>query len=206
MAEEKRRIEGFWAWFGTHEPEFSRLGTPDEPFWKLALKQLKKVDEHFWFELSRERHPAREFIVTAEGYISSFQMAEKLIRLAPKVEGWVFIALKPPQGFQFTTTYEGTLFDPRQMWFLPLQSESRPGDLGLRIAVSGLDGMDKRKVHNAVLVILDTALGERSAALDIKHTELTELPTDPASLDYMELPELTDYISWRKKRLASPSV
>lgn len=205
MASEERRIEEFWAWFGTHELEFSRLGTPDEPFWELALKQLKKVDEHFWFELSRDRHPAREFIVTAEGHISSFPIADKLIRLAPKIEGWVFIPLKPAQGFRFTTTYEGTLFDPHQMWFLPLQSESHPGDLGLRIAVSGVDGMDKRKVHNAVLVILDTGMGERSAALDIQHTEVTELPTDPASLGYMELHELADYISWRKKRLACPS-
>ena len=170
------------------------------------MEQLKKVDEHFWFELSRDRHPVREFIVTAEGRVNSFPMAEELVRLAPNLKGWTFIALKPPQGFRFTTTYEGTLFDPRQMWFLPLESESHPGDLGLRIAVSGLEGMDKRKAHNAVLVILDTGIGERSAALDIQHTEVTELPTDPASDGYIELPELADYIAWRKKRLASPSV
>jgi len=64
--------------------------------------------------------------------------------------------------------------------------------------------MDKSRALNAVLVILDTGIGERSAALDIQHTEVTELPTDPASLGYIELPELADYIAWRKKRLASP--
>lgn len=57
-----------------------------------------------------------------------------------------------------------------------------------------------------MVVILDTGIGERCAALDIQHTEVTELPTDPASLGYIELPELADYIAWRKKRLASPSV
>lgn len=113
------------------------------------MEQLKKVDEHFWFELSRDRHPVREFIITAQGRVNAFPIAEELVRLAPNLEGWVFIALKPPQGFQFTTTCEGTLFDPRQMWFLPLERESRPCDLGLRIAVSGLEGMDKRKAHNA---------------------------------------------------------
>ncbi len=61
----------------------------------------------------------------------------------PIYEGWAFIALKPPQGFQFTTTYEGTQFDPREMWFLPLESKSHPCDLGVRIAVPGLDCMDK---------------------------------------------------------------
>jgi hypothetical protein len=205
MADEKHRIEEFWAWFATHKLEFSRLAL-DEPFWDIALEQIKKVDEHLWFELSRDSHPAREFIVTAAGYVSSFPIAEKLVRLAPNIEGWAFIALKPPQGFQFTTTYEGTQFDPREMWFLPLESKSHPRDLWVRIAVPGLDCMDKTTAHSAVLVILDTGLGERSAALDLQHTEVTELPTDPESLGYIELPELADYVAWRKKRLASRSV
>jgi hypothetical protein len=207
MAGEKDRIEEFWAWFATHNLEFSRLGKrADEPFWDLALEQLKKIDEHFWFELSRERHPAREFIVTTEGHVDSFPIAEELVRLAPNIEGWTFIALKPAQGFRCTTSYEGTRFDPRQMWFLPLENESRPDDLGVQIAIPGLNGMDKTLAHNAVLVILDTGLGERSAALDLQYTEVTDVPADPASEGYMELPELADYIAWRKKHLASSSV
>ena len=205
MADEKQQIAEFWAWFLAHEPEFSRLGTPNDPFWDLALKQIKKVDEHFWFDLSRDKHPAREFIVTAEGHVNSFSTAEELVRLAPKTEGWTFVALKPAQGFHFTTSYEGILFDPSQMWFVPLESTSRPGDLGIRVAVPGLGGMDKTTAHSAILVILDTAMGERSAALDVQHTEVTDVPPDPASEGYMELPELTDYVAWRKKRFANPS-
>jgi len=205
MTEEKYRIVAFWAWFAAHRLEFSRLKTPDEPFWDTALEQLKKVDDHFWFELSRDRHPVRELIFTVEGHVGSFLLAEELVRLAPSIEGWAFIALKPPQGFQFTTMYEGTQFDPRQIWFLPLESESHPDDLGLRIAVPGLERTDSVTAHSAVSVILDAGLGERSAALDIQHTGLTELPTDPASEGYIELPELAEYIAWRKRRLTSPS-
>jgi hypothetical protein len=202
MAGEEHRIEDFWAWFLAHKLEFSRL-TLDDAFWDLALEQIKKVDEHLWFELSRESHPAREFVVTAQGHVSSFPIAEKLVGLAPNIEGWAFIALKPPQDFRFTTTYEGTRFDPRQMWFLPLESKSHPGDFGIRIAVPGLDRVDKRTAHSAVLVILDTGLGERSAALDIQHTEVAEMPTDPESHGYIELPELADYIARRKRRMSS---
>lgn len=204
MADEQIRIEEFWVWFATHKLELSRLAKPDDPFWNLALEQLKKIDQHFWFELSRDSQPVREFIVTAEGHVDSFPLAEKLVRLAPDIEGWSFIALKPPQGFQFTTTYEGTRFDARQMWFLPLASESHPSDLGLRIAVPGLEDTDRSTAHSAVLVILDTGLGERSAALDIHYTEVTELPADPASLGYIELRELAEYIMWRKKRTTNP--
>jgi hypothetical protein len=204
MAGEEHRIEEFWAWFVAHQAEFSGLKSPDEPFWDLALVQLKCVDERLWFELSRERDPARELIVTAEGHVNSFAAADNLVRLAPKVEGWSFAALKPAMGFEFTTNYEGTLFDPRRMWFLPLERESHPRDLGIRVAVPELDRMDRSTAHSAVLVILDTGLGERSAALDLQHTEVAELPADPASLGYIELPELAEYIAWRKRRVASP--
>ena len=65
--------------------------------------------------------------------------------------------------------------------------------------------MGEAQAHNAVLVILDTALGERSAALDIQFTEVSGLPPHAESLGYIELPELADYIVWRKKTLSSRS-
>jgi hypothetical protein len=55
------------------------------------------------------------------------------------------------------------------------------------------------------LKILDTALGERSAALDIQYTEVSELPKDPQSLGYIELPALSDNIARRKRSLGSQS-
>lgn len=72
MVSEEQRIEKFWSWFVLHQADFSSLASPDEPFWDVALVQLKSVDEHLWFELSRDSHPVRELIVTAEGHVSSF--------------------------------------------------------------------------------------------------------------------------------------
>ena len=64
---------------------------------------------------------------------------EELVDLAPKIEGWVFVALKPPMGLTFTMRYEGTLFEPGRMWFLPLESSSRPQDFSIRVGIQGLD-------------------------------------------------------------------
>jgi hypothetical protein len=203
--DEGHRIEEFWVWFVAHQMEFSSLSSQDEPFWDQALEQLKSVDEHLWFELSRHRHPARELIMTVEGHVDSFPTVERLVRFAPEIEGWSFVALKPAHGFDFITTYEGTDFDPRRMWFLPLERTSHPNVFGIRVAVPGFDRTDPKNAHTAVLVILDTALGERSAALDVHYTEVAEMPTDPASQGYIELFKLADYIARRKRRLASPS-
>ena len=186
------RIRDFWQWFANHLSEFNSLSNSDEPFWDLAVEQIKKVNERLLFELSEAGSATRELIVTAEGHVEAFPIAETLVSLAPRIEGWVFVALKPPIGFEFTTRYEGTLFEPRRMWFLPLNSPSQPQSLGLCVGIQGLASMDETSAHNAVLVILDTALGERSAALDIQYTEVSELPANPESLGYIELPELAD--------------
>jgi hypothetical protein len=104
-------------------------------------------------------------------------------------------------GFDFKTTYEGISFDPRSMWFLPLESSSCPQDLGLRIAVPNFAPAIKRQAQNAVLVILDTALGERAAALDIQFVEVSALSDSPDADGYIELYELPTYIEWRKRKL-----
>jgi hypothetical protein len=163
------------------------------------LLKIKKVDERLWFELSGKTGPMREFVVTAEGEVEAFPIVEELISVAPIVEGWIFVALKPAMGFAFSSLYEGVLFEPSRMWFLPLRSASRPESIGISVGVHGVDRMDRIGAQNAVLKILDTAIGERSAALDIQHTEVSELPPDPVASGYIELPELPAYIAWRKR-------
>ena len=189
----------FWRWFVDHRSEFDRLGEPNEAFWDIALGELKKVDERLWFELSETDGPVREFVVTTEGQIEAFPIVVALVSHAPEVEGWTFVALKPPMGFDFTTRYEDMLFDPSHMWFLPLESASRPHEFGMRVGVEGLGSMDAAAARGAILVVLATALGERAAALEIQYTEVVELPANPLSLGYVELPELPAYLAWRKK-------
>ena len=203
MTTENPQIALFWQWFANHEPDLKMLSTSDDSFWDVILDQLKKVDGRLWFEMSSHETAPREFVVTAEGKIEAFPVVSALVDAAPAIEGWEFVALKPPMGFDFTTTYEGVRFDPGQMWFLPLDSKSRINYLGLRVGIEGLRQEDESMAHTAVLVILDTGLGERSAALDIQYTEVTELPPDPLLAGYIELTELADYISWRKSKRAT---
>lgn len=162
------QILDFWHWFTKHQSEFNSLSNPDELFWDIALDQIQKIDKQLRFELSRPDSAGREFIVTTEGHVEAFPIAERLVLLAPTLNGWVFAALKPPMGFTFTTQYEDILFEPQTMWFLPLTNPAHPEDFAIRVGIEGLELIDETVAHNAVLVILDTALGERTAALDVK--------------------------------------
>ncbi len=191
----------FWNWFTTNERSLRELSNPSEPFWDVALEQLQLVDERLWFELSNRDDEIREFIVTAQGNIEAFDAAQALITAAPVTLGWRLVPLKPAMGFDFKTNYENKIFDPREMWFLPLVRAGHPQFLGLRVGIEGLKPERNADSLNAVLVILDTALDERVAALEIEHVEVSPLPPDPESLGYIELPELSDYISWRKRKI-----
>jgi len=198
MAASIDSMQGFWRWFANHQAEFKAMSNADDPFWDVAFREFQKVDERHWVEVSDPCGAEREFIVTAYGRVEAFGVVERLVERAPAVDGWVFVALKPAMGFTFTTMYEGKLFEPAQMWFLPLESASHPQDLGLRIGIPGLELADKEKAHNAVLVILDTALGELAAAVDVQYVEVSELPMEPESHGYIELPEPAEYMAWRK--------
>jgi hypothetical protein len=200
MIDTGKAIQEFWRWFECHLADFNELTDPNAPFWETALDRLQRINKRLRFEVSHAGAEEREFIITAEGHLDAFPLAEKTVAEAPQISRWRFIALKPPMGFDFTTTYEGIRFEPRQMWFLPLTGNTDPAALGLRIGIPEFRSATARQASNAVAVILDTALGERAAALDIQHFEVVALPACPESEGYIELHQLPNFIEWRKKK------
>jgi hypothetical protein len=200
MKEQADAIHEFWIWFQNHEDKFGALVSADDPFWDIAVQRLQRLDRRLWFELSEPDGANREFIVTAEGCSAVFPLVDEIIAKAPQLPGWVFIALKPAMGFDFTTTYEGVRFEPRKMWFLPLENASNPHRLGLRVGIANLTPAIERQANDAVATIIQTGLGERSAALDIQHLEVSALPSNPKSAGYIELNELRSYIEWRRSK------
>jgi hypothetical protein len=195
-------IEGFWAWLLARRAEIDQLSSADDPFWDVLLSRLQDIDDGLWFEVSAPGPGDREFIITAEGRVHLFPLVEAIGAAAPRLPGWTVVALKQPMGFGFSVRYEGVSLDPAEMWFQPLVDKAAPEVLGLRVAVPGYTSEQEQEFGNGVLVLLDTALGERSAATDIDVVEVCELPLLPDEEGFIELPELMNYIEWRKHRLA----
>ena len=193
----EEEIEEFWCWL---TPRIDALRVLAQSLWDEVSVRLQQVDENLRFEISDDLGNGRELIVTAEGKAGSFPPADALVSAAPDIKGWKFISLKPAQGFHFQIDYEGVHLDPRDLWFLPLSSAEQPAAIGIRVGVPGLTRRQHLAAQNAVLVILDTGLGERSAALDLQHVEVTRLPATPAEKGFRRLPELPAYISERRRR------
>jgi hypothetical protein len=199
-AKQLKHVQNFWDWFQGRFNDFNDLTNTDQSFWNLAGRRLQRLNKHLRFELSEPDETDREFIVTAQGHIEAFPMADALIAHAPRLPGWEFIALKQPKGFDFTFTYEGIAFEPRTMWFGVLGRASRPHDIGLRIGLPNFASASERQSFNAVAIILETALGERAAALDIQHLDVSALPDRPDAKGWIELHKLPKYIEMLKRQ------
>lgn len=194
-------VSAFWTWFSRHQSELDQVSSGTDPLLDVLLSKLQRIHQHLFFEVCLNSMP-RELILTVEGRRELFPLVDAVVAGAGECQGWAIKALKPAMGFDFQTSYEGTFCDPKTLWFLPLERSGDPLALGIRIGVPALEPSKESDIMNAIVVILRTGLGERSASVDIHHVEVGALPTNPESRGYMELIELPKYINWRKHRSA----
>jgi hypothetical protein len=191
----------FWSWF---ENSHGRLqwNTDDEREAVLdeILEVLHEYSTGLWFEIGGHPEGPKELIISAEGDSDYFAEVVSLIAQAPKLDGWKFIAFKPPQGFEFTTTYEDVHVDPAQCWFLPLDSSSDPKSLGLRVAVADFNENKAKAFTTAVYLVLDAGLGELRAGTCINYIEVVAVPSNPQDEGFIELTELDQFITWREAK------
>ena len=87
------------------------MSSDTDPKLDRLLKHLQAIDPNLYVEVCTTSMP-REVVVTAEGRRELFPLVDDIVAVAPHVEGWVFVPLKPPMGFDFQTSYEGIIFDP----------------------------------------------------------------------------------------------
>ncbi|GAA0755293.1 hypothetical protein LRH25_18760 [Ideonella azotifigens] len=197
----REAAQAFWAWLFEHQAELDALRSPDDVFWDELLLRLQALDDGLWFEVSSAEVSPRELVITAQGDVDLFDKVETLVALASPLTGWRVVALKPPLGFDFGIRYQGIELQPAELWFQPLLDEDAPHMLGLRIAVPGFIAEMEEEFDSGVLIVLDTALGERAAATEVELLEVCELPAHPPEEGFFPLPELLGYLAWRQQQM-----
>src|SRR5690242_6569629 len=126
------RASSFWSWFSKNEARYRNLEVPEkEQLLDEMQENLQAFCPDLWFEIGGAPTGPRELVITAEGNLKAFPALRELCRAAPRLDGWVVVSFKQPQGFEFTTQYEDIVVAPEATWFLPLYSEKRPDLLGL---------------------------------------------------------------------------
>jgi hypothetical protein len=192
-------VSAFWRWFAANEARFRAVaiaGTARDALLDEIQEQLHTVNPQLYFEIGSARGGPTQLVITAAGRRDLFAVVHDLVVAAPALEGWSFVALKPAAGFEFEAQYGAATVDPEACWFLPLESAAEPGRLGVLVGCPGFDPAVRQDFENAVLVALDTGLGEQRAAEQIGHVEVGPLPRAPAEEGLIELPELPAFLDW----------
>ncbi len=190
----------FWSWF---ERSLGRLRALAEEGINDGIldechDQLKSIHPELYFEIGGDPGGPLEMIVSALGDPALFDLVDDVIEAAPVLEGWVWMALKPAQGIGFRTTFEGLELDPKRMWFFPLENKS--GDLGLHVSMPDLLPADTDRFKRGSRIVLETVLGERAFAEEVKMVDAVLLPDSPDEDGWIELSSLIHYIDWRKRQ------
>ena len=196
-----QKISAFWAWLASHQSALNTLESPDDPFWDELLAHLQGVNEGLWFEVSAPGDEDRELVITAQGEWALFPLVEAMVSVAPELPGWIPVDLKPAMGFGFSIGYRGLELDPQDIWFEPMVDPDAPDVLGLRVAVQGFNDDQEEDFANGLLLMLDTALGEKAAATDVDLVEVCDVPAEPDDEGFLPFAELGSYLAWRKSRL-----
>jgi hypothetical protein len=198
MTATTQAISDFWRLFEAREDELARAGDADSPAYDALLEKLKAVDPGLYIEFSSFERPF-EFIITAEGERTLFDLARAVAAAAPVVSGWTIRALKPKLGLPVEVRWEDLTLRTEKIVFEPLEREGA-SELGLRIMIPGLRAEDRDDAQNAILRALDHALGEEALANSVQYTEVCPLPEAANPDDFIALEHLDSFIKWRERQ------
>jgi hypothetical protein len=192
----------FWEWFDKYRDELSNENRAN--YNKLLddlLEQLHKYCKNLYFEIGSPGENKMELIITANGDKAYFKMVESLVNSAPKFDNWIITAYKPPMEREFCFEYEGIKLDTSEIWFEPLNNENAPTQIGVQVFISSFSIEKEDVFYNAVYIVLETILGEKSVSEDIDYLRIDKLPEK--NEDYISIKQLPEYILWHKKSVGA---
>lgn len=161
-------ITQFWKWFQDNNKAYLFLHDVDEDLKEKLLndfeEQLHNYCDQIYFQIGGDPNEDQELIITAEGDEKYFSQVEDLVRAAPKISGWKFIAFKPSIPGHFKSEWDDLELNTEDMWFLPLFN-GKNSDLGITIYLKNYDLIKDNEILPTLLFeMLDTILGEKPFA------------------------------------------
>ena len=197
----------FWTWFKENNESYRSVDNLEddvkEGLFDELLEQLHLYCDHLYFEIGGLPGEVQELIITAEGDVNYFGEVETLIANAPVIDQWEFIAFIPPRDAPIKTNYEDVELIPAQIWFLPLNSASKPKSIGIKVCLPNYETVKNSKwLKTAIYKCLDTIVGEKQFALDITFVDFGELPEQPEKQGMIELVDLPRFVVWKKKQIS----
>jgi len=192
MKDKLQAIGEFWNLFLEKLVDLEEISAA----YDTILEYLQKIHPGIYFDFFSEPDVSK-FITAADKTHSFFPLVETLEAGAPNIPGGSIFSLKQKFGFSAAAMWKDISVAIADVFFLPLEREGSD-DLGLSLFVPGLIPEKAEVAHNALIRVLNHALGERAFAESVQYTEVLPLPDPFSEEEYIPIVELKDYIRWRE--------
>lgn len=174
----------FWAWIGDHRVRLEKmfksaqergaLSNKDEKFLNELMLALHRFDERLFPFGGIAPDGSYELIVTAESNVDAFPRVFELIKAAPQIEGWRFIALKPGQDASGPLSMDGISLNLNALRYVLNRTEDPP--FLMLLAEEDVTAEDNWEAYQFLAsVAAETILGEYVAATRIGGTGVVGL-------------------------------
>ena len=194
--------EDFWLWFSKNEKSFFKVvkqhSNIEKDFFNKIEPKLAELKDGYYFVTGMHDDDTAELILTADGYIENFVFVEELVDAAPKLDRWIFTALKPPLNIEdVNVAMKGFSFNGDKMSFYPLESTDYPDEIEITIVHDDYGASTKDIISKGVFIFLDNCLGELEFATAIDSFEVKGKGKTTENL--IPLSKLKSYLTWRQK-------
>jgi hypothetical protein len=166
----------FWKWFVENKTNLYTQKEEQEKLLDELANHLHKVDSNLTFEFSPiDNKGIREFTISADGLYESFPAVISLVKKAPKIDKWKFVAFRQriPDESLAINFGNNIKIGYKDIYFrYKIDSGKILIELNIRNYV------DAPNFKSAIFVLLDALLGEYDAVTQIGYIEFVLLDED----------------------------
>ncbi|MGC4038229.1 MAG: hypothetical protein QM764_19860 [Chitinophagaceae bacterium] len=184
-------IDKFWKWFEANKERIHNIEASPEEILKEVSTNAKKIREGIAFEFEPAVNGIINVTVSADGDRNLFSLVKAIVKKAPKLPGYNFIAFRqrlPKEKLKTLVLKAGDHeLDINKMKFYPIIS----GDT-LDIVIFAIDvtELNYNQIAYGGLLMVDNILGEYDCVMKVHSYDFQAMPTKPQ--DIMELRPLID--------------
>jgi hypothetical protein len=192
----------FWSWFLKNEKNFFKVvkekGDIEELFFKKLSPKLDEVKDGIYYLTGMFNDNTVELVLTPDGSIKHFVFVEELVNAVPKIDGWLFTALKPALDIKnVNIRMEGYNFTDENISFYSNDHIDFPDEIDITVISDDLNEDNHSTVRHGTYIFLDNFLGELNFATTIDHLEV--VGKENMTKELVPIEKLKDYLIWRQK-------
>jgi len=193
----------FWKWFETNSNSLKNLKRNHTRLIERLHSELAKVREGLTFEIGSKESRGRDFVVSADGIPERFSSVVRLVGAAPSLPGWRIVPFRQPKGTNFTLEFGKLKLSPDDLWFNATPNASL---LDLTFYAKALTRRNMEIIQGAILIALDTALGEFDVETKVGRIDLKPAPRNPSKVGLKSFHDLPEFVHTWVPSISSLSI